>query len=82
MIVTKLDRLGRDAIDVSSTVRALAEMGVRVNCLALGEADLASSGSVDCALSLRRDMAEQQTMCHVWSSEEYCSPPLLKFRRA
>lgn len=43
LIVTKLDRLGRDAIDVSTTVRALAEMGVRVYCLALGGADLTSS---------------------------------------
>lgn len=42
LIVTKLDRLGRDAIDVSSTVKALAEMGVRVYCLALGGADLNS----------------------------------------
>lgn len=43
LIVTKLDRLGRDAIDVSSTVKALAGMGVRVHCLALGGADLTSS---------------------------------------
>lgn len=43
LIVTKLDRLGRDAIDVSSTVKALAGMGVRVHCLALGGVDLASS---------------------------------------
>lgn len=43
LIVTKLDRLGRDAIDVSSTVKALAEIGVRVYCLALGGADLTSS---------------------------------------
>lgn len=43
LIVTKLDRLGRDAIDVSTTVRALSEMGVRVYCLALGGADLTSS---------------------------------------
>jgi putative DNA-invertase from lambdoid prophage Rac len=43
LIVTKLDRLGRDAIDVSSTVKALAEIGVRVHCLALGGVDLASS---------------------------------------
>jgi len=43
LIVTKLDRLGRDAIDVSTTVRTLAEMGVKVYCLALGGADLASS---------------------------------------
>lgn len=43
LIVTKLDRLGRDAIDVSSTVMALSEMGVRVHCLALGGVDLTSS---------------------------------------
>ena len=43
LIVPTLDRLGRDAIDVSSTVKALAEIGVRVYCLALGGADLASS---------------------------------------
>lgn len=43
LIVTKLDRLGRDAIDVSTTVRTLAELGVRVYCLALGGADLTSS---------------------------------------
>ncbi|UVC19264.1 recombinase family protein [Mesorhizobium onobrychidis] len=43
LIVTKLDRLGRDAIDVSSTVRTLAEMGERVHCLALGGVDLTSS---------------------------------------
>lgn len=43
LIVTKLDRLGRDAIDVSSTVRNLAELGIKIYCLALGGADLASS---------------------------------------
>lgn len=43
LIVTKLDRLGRDAIDVSTTVKALADMGVKVYCLALGGADLTSS---------------------------------------
>lgn len=43
LIVTKLDRLGRDAIDVSSTVKALAGMGVRVHCLARGGVDLTSS---------------------------------------
>jgi putative DNA-invertase from lambdoid prophage Rac len=43
LVVTKLDRLGRDAMDVGSTVAKLAEMGVRVHCLALGGVDLASS---------------------------------------
>lgn len=43
LIVTKLDRLGRDAIDVASTVAKLEEMGIRVHCLALGGVDLTSS---------------------------------------
>ncbi|MBS7708032.1 recombinase family protein [Chelatococcus asaccharovorans] len=43
LIVTKLDRLGRDAIDVSSTVSKLSTMGVKVHCLALGGVDLTSS---------------------------------------
>ncbi|SAL24241.1 transposon resolvase [Caballeronia terrestris] len=43
LIVTKLDRLGRSALDVRSTVEKLAEMGVRVHCLQLGGADLTSS---------------------------------------
>lgn len=42
LIVTKLDRLGRNAMDVRSTVQRLVEMEVRVYCLALGGADLTS----------------------------------------
>lgn len=44
LIVTKMDRLGRNAIDVSPTVHKLEELGVRVHCLALGGVDLASMG--------------------------------------
>ena len=40
LIVTKLDRLGRNDMDVRSTVESLAELGVRVHCLALGGLDL------------------------------------------
>jgi putative DNA-invertase from lambdoid prophage Rac len=43
LIVTKLDRLGRNAMDVRVTVEELAAMGVRVHCLALGGADLTSA---------------------------------------
>jgi putative DNA-invertase from lambdoid prophage Rac len=42
LIVTKLDRLGRNALDVRSTVEALSAEGVRVHCLALGGVDLTS----------------------------------------
>lgn len=40
LIVTKLDRLGRNAMDVRSTVDTLANMGVQVKCLQLGGVDL------------------------------------------
>ena len=43
LVVTKLDRLGRNAMDVGSTVAQLAELGVHVHCLALGGVDLTSS---------------------------------------
>jgi len=42
LIVTKLDRLGRDAMDVRKTVEQLATSDIRVHCLALGGVDLTS----------------------------------------
>lgn len=42
LIVTTLDRLGRNAMDVRVTVEQLEAMGVRVHCLALGGVDLTS----------------------------------------
>jgi putative DNA-invertase from lambdoid prophage Rac len=42
LIVTKLDRLGRNAMDVRATVEQLSSEGVRVHCLALGGVDLTS----------------------------------------
>ena len=42
LIITKFDRLGRNAMDVRQTVEALAKLGVKVHCLALGGVDLTS----------------------------------------
>ena len=42
LVVTKLDRLGRNAMDVRATVERLEAVGVRVHCLALGGVDLTS----------------------------------------
>lgn len=42
LIVTKLDRLGRNAMDIRKTVEQLAESDIRVHCLALGGVDLTS----------------------------------------
>ncbi|HBR2217958.1 TPA: recombinase family protein [Klebsiella pneumoniae] len=42
LIVTKLDRLGRNAMDIRKTVEQLAVTDIRVHCLALGGVDLTS----------------------------------------
>lgn len=42
LVVTKLDRLGRNAMDVRVTIEQLAHSGIRVHCLALGGVDLSS----------------------------------------
>lgn len=43
LVVTKLDRLGRNATDVRSTVEMLHAKGIKVHCLALGGVDLTSA---------------------------------------
>jgi putative DNA-invertase from lambdoid prophage Rac len=43
LVVTKLDRLGRNAMDVRATVEQLDHLQVRVHCLALGGVDLTSA---------------------------------------
>jgi putative DNA-invertase from lambdoid prophage Rac len=43
LVVTKLDRLGRNTVDVCGTVAKMEAMGVRVHCLALGGMDLTSA---------------------------------------
>jgi putative DNA-invertase from lambdoid prophage Rac len=42
LVVTKLDRLGRNAMDVRATVEELKGLGIRVHCIALGGMDLTS----------------------------------------
>jgi len=67
LIVTKLDRLGRDAIDVASTVAKLEELGIRVHCLALGGVDLTSSagkltmGVINAVAQFERDLLIERT---------------------
>jgi putative DNA-invertase from lambdoid prophage Rac len=42
LVVSKLDRLGRDAVDVLQTVRNLADRNIQVIVLQLGKTDLSS----------------------------------------
>jgi putative DNA-invertase from lambdoid prophage Rac len=43
LVVLKLDRLGRDNIDVQNTINILTDKGIKVVCLDLPVADLSSS---------------------------------------
>ncbi|GAA0733952.1 recombinase family protein [Sphingomonas japonica] len=67
LIVTKLDRLGRNAMDVRATVERLAADGVRVHCLALGGVDLTSAagkmtmGVIAAVAEFERDLLIERT---------------------
>jgi putative DNA-invertase from lambdoid prophage Rac len=67
LIVTKLDRLGRNAMDVRATVERLASDGVRVHCLALGGVDLTSAagkmtmGVLSAVAEFERDLLIERT---------------------
>jgi len=67
LVVTKLDRLGRNAMDVRATVERLASVEVRVHCLALGGADLASPagkmtmGVIAAVAEFERDLLIERT---------------------
>ncbi|WP_317847644.1 recombinase family protein [Pseudomonas sp. HTZ2] len=67
LVVTKLDRLGRNAIDVQSTVEFLEGKGIRVHCLALGGVDLTSAagkmtmGVLAAVAQFERDLLIERT---------------------
>ena len=59
LVVSKLDRLGRDAIDVLQTVRQLGDRGIKVVVLQLGNTDLtAPAGKL--LLSMLAAVAEME----------------------
>lgn len=67
LLVTKLDRLGRNAMDVRGTVERLAGSQVRVHCLALGGVDLTSPagkmtmGVIAAVAEFERDLLIERT---------------------
>lgn len=67
LIVTKLDRLGRNAMDVRATVETLASRGIRIHCLALGGVDLTSPAGrmtmqvINAVAEFERDLLIERT---------------------
>ncbi|WP_435953823.1 recombinase family protein [Dryocola sp. BD626] len=67
MIVTKLDRLGRNAMDIRKTVEQLATADISVHCLALGGVDLTSAAGrmtmqvISAVAEFERDLLLERT---------------------
>lgn len=71
LVVTKLDRLGRNAIDIRKTVESLALAGVKVHCLALGGVDLTSPAGkmtmqvISAVAEFERDLLIERTQAGI-----------------
>ncbi len=66
-VLSNIDRLGRNAMDVRATVEKLTGLGVRVHCLALGGVDLTSPagkmtmGVIAAVAEFERDLLIERT---------------------
>lgn len=76
LVVTKLDRLGRDSIDVQQTVKLFQEKGVRLIVLQLGNLDLTSTAGelitkvMAAFADFERDLIRERTLsgqARAWS---------------
>lgn len=76
LVVTKLDRLGRNTVNVLDTVASLERAGVKVHCLALGGMDLTSPAgrmtmSVLAAVAeFERDLLVERTQAGLQRAKE------------
>jgi putative DNA-invertase from lambdoid prophage Rac len=87
LVVTKLDRLGRNAMDVRATVEQLASSGVRVHCLALGGVDLTNPAGkmtmqvIAAVAEFERDLLIERTQSGIIrakaAGKQFGRPPVL-----
>jgi len=88
LVVTKLDRLGRNAMDVRATVELLESSGVRVHCLALGGVDLTSPAGkmtmqvIAAVAEFERDLLIERTQSGIIrakaAGKKFGRPPILR----
>lgn len=71
LIVTKLDRLGRNAMGVRATIDPLANRRIRIHCLALGGVDLTSAAGrvamqvLNAVAEFERDLLIERTQAGI-----------------
>lgn len=76
LVVSRLDRLGRSAMDVRATVERLDGIGVRVHCLALGGVDLTSAAGkmtmqvLNAVAEFERDLLIERTHAGIKRAKE------------
>jgi len=81
LIVTKLDRLGRNAMDIRQTVELLSASEIRVHCLPLGAVDLTSPVGkmtlqvISAVAEFERDLLLERT--HEAAGKRFGRPPAL-----
>ena len=89
LIVTKLDRLGRNAMDIRKNVELLSAAEIRVHCLAPGGIDLTSPAGkmtmqvISAVAEFERDLLLDRThsvisTAHL-SGPLFCLPPSLDY---
>jgi len=77
LVVSRIDRLGRNALDVRATVDRLAALGVRVHCLALGGVDLTSAAGkmtmavISAVAEFERDLLVERTNAGLERAKRY-----------
>ncbi len=91
LVVSKLDRLVRNAMDVRSTVEQLASAGVRVHCLALGGVDLTSAAGkmtmqvIAAVAEFGRDLLIERTQSSISrakaAGKKFGRPPVLNVQQ-
>ncbi|MEM8325639.1 recombinase family protein [Morganella morganii] len=87
LIVTKLDRLGRNVMDIRKTVEQLSESGIRVHCLALGGVGLTSPAGkmtmqvISAVAEFERDLLLERTYSGIARTRDagkrFGRPPVL-----
>ncbi|PHM67972.1 recombinase family protein [Xenorhabdus sp. KJ12.1] len=87
LVVTRLDRLGRNAMDVRRTVEDLENRDIRVHCLALGGVDLTSSAGkvtmqvIAAVAEFERDLLIERTRSGIMrakaAGKRFGRPPVL-----
>ena len=76
LVVTKLDRLGRNAMDVRSTAERLEKANIRLHCLALGGVDLTSAAGkmtmavITAVAEFERDLLIERTQSGMKRAKE------------